>query len=458
MHANTNKFSQVNRLKKPLIPAENGGNNFHRHSSLLTRDNTDDLATIFPCNNPCTPSMVELNKRLMTYVAWPHHIKATPRELAEAGFVYLGNKDRTKCFYCNGGLQHWKEDEEPWFEHAKWYPNCEYVLRKRGIEYVQRIASQFPDLKRPLMPNRQNRKRQPITTSPPVSTGSLASNQSNASGNLNHKPTLHHTPATSGACSSEYNSFLKTKSNGFSNLNSAISSGYYSGSSSQSQIKCDEMPIASSNPVTSSVYLSGQGSFSTLRRDEIPSTSSNPIEPAKKTLSDLMNSDIVTEALNCVVNKDLIQKLVIKKYEDNLEYTSVYDLVSDSLEEENNSSESDLGMETDESEGKNTYILQSELNSPSSMFSFNSSEQLSPEMEIEPSSTLSDDIDITSHGVKEKIEDLMNEQRCKICLDKEINCVFTPCGHACCCLDCGPGLNKCPICRKNLEKIIKFYR
>ena len=34
----------------------------------------------------------------------------------------LGERDRTKCWYCNGGLQNWRNDDDPWEEHAKWFP------------------------------------------------------------------------------------------------------------------------------------------------------------------------------------------------------------------------------------------------------------------------------------------------------------------------------------------------
>jgi len=61
--------------------------------------------------------------RIETYLKnWPRHIKASPRYFTEAGFFYLGDRDRVKCFYCNGGLQNWHYNDDPWFEHAKWYP------------------------------------------------------------------------------------------------------------------------------------------------------------------------------------------------------------------------------------------------------------------------------------------------------------------------------------------------
>ena len=38
-------------------------------------------------------------------------------------FVFLvGERDRVKCWYCNGGLQNWERNDIPWEEHAKWFP------------------------------------------------------------------------------------------------------------------------------------------------------------------------------------------------------------------------------------------------------------------------------------------------------------------------------------------------
>ena len=54
---------------------------------------------------------------------WPAaQVRASPRQIARAGFFFLGYRDRVKCWYCNGGLQNWDFDDEPWTEHAKWFP------------------------------------------------------------------------------------------------------------------------------------------------------------------------------------------------------------------------------------------------------------------------------------------------------------------------------------------------
>ena len=65
----------------------------------------------------------------------------------------MGERDRAKCWYCNGGLQNWEPTDQPWIEHAKWFPLCEYLLQQKGVEFVQQVVSQFQHLRRPNLTN-----------------------------------------------------------------------------------------------------------------------------------------------------------------------------------------------------------------------------------------------------------------------------------------------------------------
>ena len=52
-------------------------------------------ASTFPCHHPINPHMRDRENRLQTFVDratnWPaHRINATPREIVDAGFFYLG--------------------------------------------------------------------------------------------------------------------------------------------------------------------------------------------------------------------------------------------------------------------------------------------------------------------------------------------------------------------------------
>ena len=73
---------------------------------------------------PASPHMQIEVHRFQTFVdRWPAaQSRASPGQIAAAGLFYLGDMDRVKCWYCGGELQNWVCDEEPWTEHAKWYP------------------------------------------------------------------------------------------------------------------------------------------------------------------------------------------------------------------------------------------------------------------------------------------------------------------------------------------------
>ncbi|KAJ5270113.1 hypothetical protein N7505_005871 [Penicillium chrysogenum] len=47
---------------------------------------------------------------------------------------------------------------------------------------------------------------------------------------------------------------------------------------------------------------------------------------------------------------------------------------------------------------------------------------------------------------------------CQICYTEEMDAVFAECGHLCSCVACANLVNLCPMCRKEVKKVIKIYR
>jgi len=110
----------------------------------------------YPCQDPINPHMRDERKRIASFYnkSWNRDfLQASPEELAKAGLFFTGRSDRVKCWYCNGGLQNWDYTDSPIVEHVKWYPQCEFILREKGDEYVQMIYDQNPNLKRPRIRN-----------------------------------------------------------------------------------------------------------------------------------------------------------------------------------------------------------------------------------------------------------------------------------------------------------------
>ncbi|KAH9489624.1 Baculoviral IAP repeat-containing protein 7-B [Bulinus truncatus] len=78
-------------------------------------------------------------QRLNAFKGWPsnHHLK--PNILSEAGFYYTGQGDCTRCFWCGGGLRNWKDTDDVWVEHARWFPKCAYIRQKVGQIFIDAV-------------------------------------------------------------------------------------------------------------------------------------------------------------------------------------------------------------------------------------------------------------------------------------------------------------------------------
>ena len=46
---------------------------------------------------------------------------------------------------------------------------------------------------------------------------------------------------------------------------------------------------------------------------------------------------------------------------------------------------------------------------------------------------------------------------CRICMDRDIDAIFLPCGHVYCCSQCAKSVKVCPFCRRHVEKISHAY-
>lgn len=88
---------------------------------------------------PSHPDYHLYETRFNTFLNWPKSLKQKPVDLASAGFFYLGIGDQTLCFHCGGGLKDWEESDDPWEQHALWFPKCNYLLLKKGQEFVEQV-------------------------------------------------------------------------------------------------------------------------------------------------------------------------------------------------------------------------------------------------------------------------------------------------------------------------------
>ncbi|CAC5365248.1 unnamed protein product [Mytilus coruscus] len=59
--------------------------------------------------------------------------------MALAGFLFAGYNDYTRCFHCGGGLRNWEAGDDPWVEHARWFPQCGFLKQNKGEDFIQAV-------------------------------------------------------------------------------------------------------------------------------------------------------------------------------------------------------------------------------------------------------------------------------------------------------------------------------
>ncbi|XP_053782600.1 baculoviral IAP repeat-containing protein 7 isoform X2 [Desmodus rotundus] len=102
----------------------------------LVEEEEEDGAWAVPSSRPAFPEMGSEELRLASFCDWPPTTTVRPELLAAAGFFHTGRQDKVRCFFCSGGLQTWERGDDPWTEHAKWFPRCEFLLRTKGRDFV----------------------------------------------------------------------------------------------------------------------------------------------------------------------------------------------------------------------------------------------------------------------------------------------------------------------------------
>ncbi|XP_063397374.1 baculoviral IAP repeat-containing protein 3-like [Mytilus trossulus] len=70
------------------------------------------------------------------------------QDLANAGFFAFRNthnEDSVCCFCCGVVLTNWAEDDDPWVEHAWWFPQCRFLKESKGERFIQSVQLQTLD-------------------------------------------------------------------------------------------------------------------------------------------------------------------------------------------------------------------------------------------------------------------------------------------------------------------------
>lgn len=95
--------------------------------------------------------------RLETFEKWPTDSPVSATRLSKAGFYYLQDDDRVKCFKCQGICAKWEPGDDPIVEHKRFFPNCEYMLNMTGErKYCVFLISSSPSYCLLILPGPRN--------------------------------------------------------------------------------------------------------------------------------------------------------------------------------------------------------------------------------------------------------------------------------------------------------------
>ncbi|KAJ8026828.1 Baculoviral IAP repeat-containing protein 7-B [Holothuria leucospilota] len=122
--------------KIPLNHTSEDSDGLHIRQEVNFSEGFDDPAAKYP-------QFFKETNRLDSFVNWPSNHCQRPEDLATAGFFYKGKKDLVVCFQCGGKLLDWEKGDNPWDEHARHYPKCQWLLKQKGMKFINSIQKKY---------------------------------------------------------------------------------------------------------------------------------------------------------------------------------------------------------------------------------------------------------------------------------------------------------------------------
>uniref|UniRef100_A0A2C9L9I5 RING-type domain-containing protein n=1 Tax=Biomphalaria glabrata TaxID=6526 RepID=A0A2C9L9I5_BIOGL len=177
-----------------------------------------------------------------------------------------------------------------------------------------------------------------------------------------------------------------------------------------------------------------------------------------------MDSNAVSTVLELGLDEDLVQKVVWRDFLNSQTYFTDTELLLNTILDEPNTQNTHLATDTlnvgTDTDSENDSYTSSGNDRDSTTFS-------ELERETNPTPNLTSSTLLTAkesaatvendQTLAEKYRQLMEERQCKICMEAEARMTFVPCGHLVSCEDCSSQLKQCPICRSDIEKVVKTF-
>ncbi|NWS16764.1 BIR protein, partial [Pachyramphus minor] len=386
-------------------PKDNAVSEHRRHYPSCSF--VENLTRDQPSFNVSNVSMQTHEARVKTFINWPTRIPVQPEQLADAGFYYVGRNDDVKCFCCDGGLRCWESGDDPWIEHAKWFPRCEYLLRVKGREFVSQIQARFPHLLEQLL----------STSEPPVDE------------NID-PPIIRFGP---GESHSEDAIMMNTPV-----IKAALEMGFSRRlikQTVQSKILATGENYKTVNDLVSDLLIAEDEKIEEEKEKQLEEVASDDLFLIRK------NRMALFQRLTCVL--PILGSLLSAKVITEPEHDVIKQKTQTSLQAR---------------ELIDTILVKG--NEAASIFR-NCLRDCDPvlykDLFVEKNMKYVPTEDVSGLPMEEQLRRLQEERTCKVCMDKEVSIVFIPCGHLVVCKECAPSLRKCPICRGTIKGTVRTF-
>lgn len=345
--------------------------------------------------------------RLRTFKYWPPSVPVQPQQLASAGFYCVGRNDDVKCFCCDGGLRCWESGDDPWVEHAKWFPRCEFLIRMKGQEFVDEIQARYPHLLEQLL------------------------STSDTSGDENPDPPI--VRLGPGESASEDAVMMNTPV-----VMAALEMGFSRDlvrQTVQSEILTAGENFKTVNDIVSALLNAEDEKREEEKERQTEETASDDLSLIRR------NRMALFQQLTCVlpILDSLLKASVISKQE--------HDVIKQKTQ-----------IPLQARELIDTVLVKG--NAAASIFKKCLKETdsvLYNNLFVENNMKYIPTEDVAGLSLQEQLRRLQEERTCKVCMDKEVSIVFIPCGHLVVCQECAPSLRKCPICRGIIKGTVRTF-
>ncbi|XP_012585345.1 PREDICTED: baculoviral IAP repeat-containing protein 2 isoform X1 [Condylura cristata] len=345
--------------------------------------------------------------RLRTFTYWPSSVPVRPEQLASAGFYCVGRNDDVKCFCCDGGLRCWESGDDPWMEHAKWFPRCEFLIRMKGQEFVDEIQARYPHLLEQLLSTSDTPEEE--NADPPII-------HFGPSENHKEDTVMMNTPMVKAALEMGFSRSLVKQT-------------------VQSKILSTGENYKTVNDIVSALLNAEDEKREEEKERQTEERASDDLSLIRR------NRMALFQQLTCVlpILDHLLKANVINKQE--------HDIIKQKTQ-----------IPLQARELIDTVLVKG--NAAANIFKHCLKEidsTLYKNLFVEKNMKYVPTEDVSGLSLEEQLRRLQEERTCKVCMDKEVSIVFIPCGHLVVCQECAPSLRKCPICRGIIKGTVRTF-